>query len=60
VRIDSNMPNLLPNVAFRTPEGKTVLIVLNESKNLSTFNVLCGGKSIAVSLTGETVGTLVW
>lgn len=60
VRIDSNLPNLLPNVAFRTPEGKTVLIVLNESKNLTTFNVLCGGKSIVVSLTGETVGTLVW
>jgi glucosylceramidase len=60
VRIDSNMPNQLPNVAFRTPEGKTVLIVLNEGKNLSTFNVLCGGKSIVATLTGETVGTLVW
>ena len=32
VRVASNMPEGLPNVAFQSPEGENVLIVLNDTK----------------------------
>lgn len=60
VRLESNLLTELPNVAFRTPEGKTVLIVLNESTSLKSFNINAGGKWIVASLHGETAGTFVW
>jgi glucosylceramidase len=60
VRMGSNVQTELPNVAFHTPEGKTVLIVLNENVNLKSFNISVGGKWIVASLQGETVGTFVW
>jgi glucosylceramidase len=60
VRLGSNILTELPNVAFRTPEGKTVLVVLNENTNLKSFNINTGGRWIVASLHGETVGTFVW
>ncbi len=60
VRLGSNFSGQLPNVAFRTPEGKTVLLVLNESADLQSFNISAGGKWIVASLQGGTVGTFVW
>jgi len=39
VRIESNMIDGLPNVAFLTPEGKKVLIVLNESDQSKSFTI---------------------
>ncbi|MBL7825979.1 MAG: glucosylceramidase [Saprospiraceae bacterium] len=60
VRLESNLITEMPNVAFLTPEGKTVLIVLNESVNLKSFNIAAGGKWITASLNGETAATFVW
>lgn len=60
VRLGSNTTSQLPNVAFRTPEGKSVLIVLNESADLQSFNISADGKWIVASLQGGTVGTFVW
>lgn len=60
VRLASNVLTEMPNVAFRTPEGKTVLIVLNENPNVKSFNISVGGRWIVASLHGETVGTFVW
>lgn len=60
VRLGSNVTSQLPNVAFRTPDGKTALIVLNESTDLQSFNINAGGKWIVASLQGGTVGTFVW
>jgi glucosylceramidase len=60
VRLGSNVTGQLANVAFRTPEGKTVLLVLNESDDLQSFNVEAGGKWIVTSLGAGTVGTFVW
>lgn len=60
VRIGSNLLGQLPNVAFRTPEGKTVLVVLNESAELQSFNIQAAGKWIVASLQGGTVGSFVW
>ncbi|HLP92613.1 MAG TPA: glycoside hydrolase family 30 beta sandwich domain-containing protein [Saprospiraceae bacterium] len=60
VRVFSNLLTELPNVAFLTPEGKYVLIVLNESSQLKTFNIQAGGRWITGSLYGDTVATFVW
>lgn len=60
IRIDSNMPDELANVAFITPGGKTVLIVLNESIEAKKFNIEAGGKIIQTSLIGKAVATYEW
>ena len=60
IRISSNMISNLPNVAFKTPEGKKVLIVLNNSKEAQTFNIMFNGKSAATTLVGGAVATYVW
>ncbi len=60
VRIESSAPSGLPNVAFRTPSGKKVLIVLNDGKEERTFSVRSAGSRMSVSLPQGAVGTLVW
>lgn len=60
VRVGSNLIWQLPNVAFRTPEGKTVLIVLNEATTASIFHIQVGEQWITASLPASTVGTFVW
>lgn len=60
VRIATNEPNNLPNVAFRTPTGRKVLIVLNSSATPQTFNIEYQGKRAATPLLGGAVGTYVW
>ena len=59
-RIKSNVSGNLNNVAFRTPDGKKVLIVENDGGNTELFNVKYNGKWFTVSLDGGAVGTLVW
>lgn len=60
VRIGSNLLPTLPNVAFKTPEGKHVLIVLNNSRSRQTFNLSHRGSQTTPSLNGNAVGTFVW
>jgi glucosylceramidase len=60
VRIASNVPDGLPNVAFRTPDGKIVIIVLNESGTPKNINLRFGGKTAALSLDKGAVATCVW
>ncbi|MXV17091.1 glycoside hydrolase family 30 protein [Hufsiella ginkgonis] len=60
VRIASNLPAGLPNVAFKTPEGKKVLIVLNTSATVQNFNIKFNGKLVTSSLAGGAVGTYTW
>lgn len=60
VRVDSNIPDGLPNVAYVTPEGKKVLHVLNEGSSEKTFNVEAGEKKFAVTLPKGSVATVVW
>ena len=60
VRIASNMVEGLPNVAFLTPMGKKVVIVLNESAQLQSFNIKNGNKTVSTSLSAGAVGTFVW
>jgi glucosylceramidase len=60
VRIGSNEPDMLPNVAFKTPEGKKVLIVTNNSTSAQTFNIVYNGKMITATLINGSVGTYIW
>ncbi|HLR37673.1 MAG TPA: glycoside hydrolase family 30 beta sandwich domain-containing protein [Chitinophagaceae bacterium] len=60
VRIGSNMLNNLPNVAFKTPNGNKVLIVLNDSNQEKSFNIKYKGKSVLAKLEKGAVGTFVW
>ena len=60
VRIKSNTPENLPNVAFKTPDGKIVLIVLNDSEESYSFQVNYRGKSIKASINSGSVATFTW
>jgi len=60
IRIDSNIPEGLPNVAFKTPDGKIVIIVLNDSDSEKTFNIKTGKEVITTVLASGAVGTYVW
>ena len=60
VRISSNITMGLANVAFKTPTGKTVLIVLNESNKPQAFTISSKGKTLSQSLNGGSVATYIW
>jgi glucosylceramidase len=60
VRIGSELVNQLENVAFKTPDGKRVLIVLNTSSTPQTFNIRSNGKIVSTSLNNGAVGTYIW
>ena len=60
VRIGSNAPTNLINVAFKTPSGKKVLLVLNEATVASTFNIKYNGKWVTVSLPASAAATFSW
>lgn len=59
-RIQSNYSSDLPNVAFETPEGNIVVIVLNNSNIDISFNIETPGESVTTSLKSGAVGTYVW
>lgn len=60
VRIASNITGKLQNVAFRTPEGKKVLIVLNSGGTAQAFNIAHKGRMAAAQLPAGAVATYVW
>lgn len=60
VRIASDICNGLPNVAFSTPAGKTVLIVLNTQKQTAVFDIGWKDGYTTASLAPGAVGTYIW
>lgn len=60
VRIASNLAPNLPNVAFKTPDGRRALIVLNDSETAQTFAVRFQDKTMTANLPAGAVGTYVW
>lgn len=60
LRVSSNLQGNLPNVAFMTPEGEKILIVVNTAPSKRNFNVKFRGNTLPVSLESGAVGTLVW
>lgn len=59
-RIASNIPGSLHNVAFKRPDGKKVLIVVNDGNTAQNFNISFNGKRVATALDAGAVGTYVW
>lgn len=51
---------VLPNVAFRTPQGKIVLIVANDTWSTGSFNIQYKGKYANIRLNPGAVGTFIW
>jgi glucosylceramidase len=51
---------VLPNVAFKTPQGKIVLIVVNDTQSAGSFTVQYKGQFAGVRLAQGAVGTYVW
>jgi glucosylceramidase len=60
VRIASNLISGLPNVAFKTPDHKIVLIVINNGTAVQTFNISYKGKKAYAQLSNGSVATYVW
>lgn len=60
VRIRSNIPEDLPNVAFKTRDGKMILIVLNDSDKYRTFHIGYREKYIKAGINGGAVATFLW
>jgi glucosylceramidase len=51
---------VLPNVAFKTREGRIVLIVANDNWSVNTFNIQYKGQFVTIQLQPGAVGTYVW
>jgi glucosylceramidase len=60
VRIGSNNIGGLFSAAFKIPEGKKVLIVVNDGKTDQEFNIRFAGKWVTTTLTAGAVGTYIW
>jgi glucosylceramidase len=59
-RISSTQTSNLSTVAFKNPEGKKVLIVLNAGNNTESFFIKFNGKYVFTSLNQGAVGTYTW
>src|SRR5690606_2155859 len=57
VRVHSNIVNNLHNVLYLTPEGKMVLIVLNDNDSETAFNIHLGDYAASASLPSGAVAT---
>jgi glucosylceramidase len=60
MRVSSTSVAALPNVAFSTPDGKAVLLVLNGRSDEQKFNIQFNGRNAATLLMGNSVATFVW
>jgi glucosylceramidase len=60
VRIESNNVASIFNVAFKTPDGKKVLIVMNDGTAAANFNIKFKGKIAAASLPAGAAATYTW
>ena len=60
VRIASNIAGSLDNVAFLTPAGKTVLVVVNTGEATQDFQIREKNRLAAASLRSGEVATFVW
>ena len=60
VRVASNIADGLHNVAFVNPEGKKVLVVVNDHSTPKNFAIKFNGRLAEASLPAGAVGTYVW
>lgn len=59
-RIGSNFSSELPNVAYKTPEGNIVVLVLNNTDLQRNFNINVQVEPVSTVLPAGSVGTYVW
>jgi len=60
VRIHSDNSGSIYSVAFKRPDGKKVLIVLNDGGSEQSFNIKFKNKWVTAKLPAGAVGTFVW
>ena len=51
---------ILPNVAFRTPDSRIILIVVNDTNSANSFRIQWNGKFAVIRLNPGAVGTYMW
>jgi len=51
---------VLPNVAFKTPDGKIVLIVVNDTYSINSQRIQFRGQFATLRLNPGAVGTYIW
>ncbi|REC78664.1 glucosylceramidase [Chryseobacterium elymi] len=59
-RIASTQTETLSTAAFKTPAGKTVLIIQNGNSTGESFNIKYNGKTAPVTLSGNSAATYVF
>lgn len=59
-RVESTQIGTLHHVVFLRPDGRKVMIVVNESDKNEIFNIEINGKRAIVSMPTKSVATLVW
>lgn len=59
-RIASTQTENLSTAAFKTPDGKTVLIVQNDHTDIENFNIKFAGKTAAVTIPGKSAATYIF
>jgi glucosylceramidase len=60
IRIGSNIQGNLNSVAFKTPNGKITVLVVNDGNTNEVFNIKYNGRWFATSLESGSVGTYVF
>lgn len=60
IRIGSTQTANLNSVSFKTPAGKTVLIIENDGSTNELFNIKSNGKWVTTSLEAGAVATFIW
>ena len=61
VRVDSSEgTRSFANVAFRNPDGRFVLIVVNADTGEKSLNLVCSGRTASVRQNGKSVATFTW
>jgi glucosylceramidase len=60
IRIGSNIPDKIPNVAFKTPDGKIVVIALNDSDSDLMVTIKLNDRRIKVAMKPGAVATFIW
>ena len=60
IRIGSTQTANLNSVSFKTPAGKTVLIIENDGSTNELFNIKSNGKWVTTSLDAGAVATFIW
>lgn len=60
MRVNTQVSENLFNVAFVNPDGKKVLVVVNDNNAAKTFSIRYKGMTATTSLQAGAVGTYVW